>query len=69
MHRIDVAGDNERLERDEIDAVRGALRLLQCEPDVPPGTREVAMTMLIFLDREDMIFKRYESLGQRQRRS
>jgi hypothetical protein len=58
MHRVDVEGDTERLEHAELGAVRAALRLLQCEPDVRPSTREVAMTMLIFLDREDMMFGR-----------
>jgi hypothetical protein len=58
MHRIDVEGDTERLERAELGAVRAALRLLQCERDVCPRTREVAMTMLIFLDREDMMHRR-----------
>jgi hypothetical protein len=58
LHRIDVEGGTERLERAELSAVRAALRLLQCERDVPPDTQEVAMTMLIFLDREDMMFKR-----------
>jgi hypothetical protein len=58
MHRIDVAGETERLEHAELGAVRAALRLLQCERDVPPSIRDVAVTMLIFLDREDMMFRR-----------
>jgi hypothetical protein len=58
MHRIDVEGDPERLEHAELGAVRAALRLLQCEQDVCPVIREVAMTMLIFLDRKDMMFRR-----------
>ena len=58
MHRIDVEGDPERLEHAELGAVRAALRLLQCERDVCLSIREVAMTMLIFLDREDMMHHR-----------
>jgi hypothetical protein len=67
MHRIDVAGDTKRLDHAELGAVRAALRLLQCERDVPPSIRDVAVTMLIFLDREDMMFRRYKSLDQGQR--
>jgi hypothetical protein len=59
MHRIDVAGDTETLERAELGSVRAALRLLQCKPDILPSIQNVAMTMLVFLDREDMIFRRY----------
>ena len=58
MHRIDLTGDTERLEHAELGAVRTALRSLQCERDVPPSIRNVAVTMLIFLDREDMMFRR-----------
>ncbi len=58
MHRIDVAEDSERLEHAELRALRTSLRLLQCEPDVPPNARDVAMTMLIFLDRAEMMFRR-----------
>ncbi len=58
IHRIDVAEDSERLEHDELRVVRAGLRLLQCEPDVPPNVQTVAMTMLIFLDREEKIFRR-----------
>jgi hypothetical protein len=57
-HRIDVEADTERLEHAELGAFRAALRLLQCDRDVRPSIREVAMTMLIFLDREDMMFRR-----------
>jgi hypothetical protein len=67
MHRIDVAGDTERLDHAELGAVRAALRLLLCERDAPPSIRNVAVTMLIFLDREDMMFRRYKSLYQGQR--
>jgi hypothetical protein len=63
MHRIDVEGDSERLEHAELGVVRAALRLLQCEPDVPPTIREVAMTMLIFLDRENMYYLRVNRWG------
>ena len=58
MHRIDVEADAESLEYAELGAVRAALRLLQCERDIRPCVRELAMTMLIFLDREDMMFRR-----------
>jgi hypothetical protein len=58
MHRIDVARETERLGHAEMCAVRAALRLLQCNREVPASTQEVAMTMLIFLDREDVMFRR-----------
>jgi hypothetical protein len=58
MHRIDLAEDAERLEHAELRAVRAALRLLQCKPDVPPNVQNLAMTMLIFLDREERMFRK-----------
>jgi hypothetical protein len=58
MHRIDVAAETEKLEHGELRAVRAGLRLLQCEPEVQPNIQTLAMTMLIFLDREEKIFKR-----------
>jgi hypothetical protein len=58
MHRIDLAEDSDKLEHAELRAVRAALRSLQCEPDVRPSVQDVATTMLIFLDREEMMFRR-----------
>jgi hypothetical protein len=58
MHRIDVAADTERLDQAELGSVRAALRLLQCVRDVSSRIRNIAVTMLIFLDREDMMFRR-----------
>ncbi len=58
MHRIDVAANTERLEHADLVEIRAGLRSLQCEPDVPHGIQNVAMVMLIFLDREDRMFRR-----------
>jgi hypothetical protein len=35
MHRIDLVEEDDRLDRDELFAVRAGLRLLQCKPDTP----------------------------------
>jgi hypothetical protein len=53
MHRIDLVEEPDRLERDELLAVRAALRLLPCNPDTPPKTQDLATVMLIFLDRDN----------------
>ena len=37
MHRVDLVEEPDRLGRDELFAVRAGLRLLQCNPDTPPG--------------------------------
>jgi hypothetical protein len=58
MHRIDLVEEDDRLGRDEFFAVRAGLRLLQCNPDPPPTIQELAMIILIFLDRDNMISKR-----------
>jgi hypothetical protein len=58
MHRIDLVEEDDRLGRDELFAVRAGLRLLQCNPDTPPTIQELAMIILIFLDRDNMISKR-----------
>ncbi len=60
MHRIDLVEEPERLDRDELLAVRAGLRLLQCKPDTPPLIQDLATVMLIFLDRDNMILKRYD---------
>jgi hypothetical protein len=52
MHRIDVAGCPDKLDGNELRAIRAHLRLLQCVPDVPASVRYMASAMLIFLDRE-----------------
>jgi hypothetical protein len=57
MHRIDVEEEDERLDRNELVVVRTGLRLLQCKPDVPASIQDLATVMLVFLDRDDMIFK------------
>jgi hypothetical protein len=54
MHRIDLVEEPDRLDRDELFAIRAGLRLLQCKADIPSSMREVATGMLIFLDRYDM---------------
>ena len=60
MHRIDLIEEADRLDRDELFAVRAGLRLLQCNPDTPPSIQQVATLMLIFLDRDNMMFKRHD---------
>jgi hypothetical protein len=39
MHRIDLVEEPDRLDRDELFAVRAGLRLLQCKPDTPEHPR------------------------------
>jgi hypothetical protein len=58
MHRIDLVEQSDRLDRDELFAVRAGLRLLQCNPNTPSSIQDVATVMLIFLDRDNMISKR-----------
>jgi hypothetical protein len=53
MHRVDVAGCTDGLDRNELKVIRAHLRLLQCVPDVPASVRSMASAMLIFLDREN----------------
>jgi hypothetical protein len=60
MHRIDLVEEPDRLQRDELVAVRACLRLLQCEPDIPRPIQDVAAVMLIFPDREIKMFKKLE---------
>jgi hypothetical protein len=54
MHRVDLIDQPDRLDRDELFAIRAGLRLLQCKADMPSSIREVATGMFIFLDRYDM---------------
>jgi hypothetical protein len=56
MHRIDLVEEPDRLDRDELFAVRAGLRLLQCKPDMPQSIRDVATVMLIFLDGDNKMF-------------
>ena len=60
MHRIDLVEEPDRLHRDELFAVRAGLRLLQCNPDTPSSIQDLATGMLIFLDRDNMMWKRYD---------
>jgi hypothetical protein len=57
MYRIDLIEQPDRLDRDELFAVRAGLRLLQCNPDTPRSIQELATIILIFLDRDNMLFK------------
>lgn len=57
MHRIDLVEQPDRLDSDELFAVKADLRLLQCDPGTPPSIRELVMIMLIFLDRDAIISK------------
>jgi hypothetical protein len=58
MHRINLVEEDDRLDFDELFAVRAGLRLLQCDPDTPPSIQELVMIILIFLDRDNLISKR-----------
>jgi hypothetical protein len=53
MHRVDVAGCPDGLDRKELKVIRARLRLLQCVAGVPISVRYLASAMLIFLDREN----------------
>jgi hypothetical protein len=50
MQRIDLVEQPDRLDRDELYAVRAGMRLLQCKPGVPSSIRDIATVILIFLD-------------------
>jgi hypothetical protein len=39
MHRIDLVEEADRLDRDEMFAVRAGLRLLQCDPQLPRASK------------------------------
>jgi hypothetical protein len=58
MHRIDLVEEVDRMDRDELFAVRAGLRLLQCKSDTPLCIQELATVILIFLDKDNM--KRYD---------
>jgi hypothetical protein len=60
MHRIDLVTQTDRLDRDELVAVRAGLRLLQCKPDMPQSIHDVATVMLIFLDEDNKLFTKLE---------
>jgi hypothetical protein len=60
MYRIDLVEEPDRLDRDELFAVRAGLRLLQCNPDTPTSIEELATMLLIFLDMDNMKVKRYD---------
>ncbi len=58
MYRIDVAECPDKLDGKELGAIRAHLRLLQCVPGIPATVRHMTSAMLIFLDREKMMFNR-----------
>jgi hypothetical protein len=58
IHRIDVAECPDKLDGDELGAIRAHLRLLQCVPDVAASVRYIASAMLIFLDREKVMSRK-----------
>jgi hypothetical protein len=60
MHRIVLVEELDRLDSDELFAVRAGLRLLQCDPETPPSVQELATIILIFLDRDNKKFKRVD---------
>ena len=58
MRRIDVAECPDKLDGDELRAIRAHLRFLQCAPDITTNLRYIASAMLIFLDREVLMSRR-----------
>jgi hypothetical protein len=60
MYRIDVERRAGKLDPAELIAVRECLRLLQCGPGVQDNIKDLMSAMLIFLDREDAMFKSIE---------
>jgi hypothetical protein len=66
MRRIDLVKESDRLEYDELFAVRAGLRLLQCRPDVPASIQELATIIPIFLDKNKMLSKRIRRRPSRQ---
>lgn len=56
MHRIDLMEEPDRRNRDELFAVTAGLRSLLCDPDTSPSIQELATVILMFLDRDNMIF-------------
>jgi hypothetical protein len=61
MHRIDLIEQPDRLDREELVNVRAGIRLAQSGRCVDQTTRDIASAMLIFLDRDDRMFKRVHS--------
>ncbi len=57
-HRIDLLEDPDRLNHDELVDARTRFRLLQCEVDAPARIRNLSASLLIFLDRDNMLLKR-----------
>jgi hypothetical protein len=60
MHRIDVTPHSGKLDPIELIGVRACLRSLQCVPGQLDNIRDLVSAMLIFLDREEAMFKRVE---------
>jgi hypothetical protein len=58
MYRINLVDEPDRLDRDEMFAVRAGIRWLQCDPETPASIQDVATIMLIFLDRDHLMLKR-----------
>jgi hypothetical protein len=58
MLRIDLVGEANRLDRDELFAVKAGLGLLQCDSEAPPSVQELATMLLIDLGRDNMLSKR-----------
>jgi hypothetical protein len=59
MHRIDLIKEPDRLDGDQLFAVRAGLRLLQRNTGTPPSIHELATRIIIFLDKDNMMLKRY----------
>jgi hypothetical protein len=65
MYRLDSVKEADKLDRYEQLAARGRLRFLQCNPGNPANVKGLAAALLIFLDKDEMMFKdgRGVSLG------
>ncbi len=58
MHRIDLERHAGKLDPAEMITARASLRSLQCVSGVQDNIKNLVSAMLIFLDREDAMFKR-----------
>jgi hypothetical protein len=57
MHRIDITPHAGELNTAELIAIRACMRSLQCVPGQQDNIRDLVSAMLIFLDREEAMFK------------
>jgi hypothetical protein len=58
MHRIDLIEEADRLDREELVAVKADLRLAHCKEGADQSTRDIASVALVFLDPNNMMFRK-----------